>query len=72
MMTPTARSRCGFVDAAIYSSAKGIADIAETQTYSRKAGRLIAANENRSRKRSRKDREQTNIPTREYFGLTRE
>jgi hypothetical protein len=37
MMTPTAHSPSRFVGAAIYSSAMGIAGIAETQVYSRKA-----------------------------------
>jgi hypothetical protein len=72
MMTPTARSRCRFVDAAIYSRAMGIADIAEMQIYSRTADsslrRMKIAAENGHAKIASKQ-----IFRRvEYFGLTRE
>jgi hypothetical protein len=72
MMTPTAHSQCGFVDAAIYSSATGIADIAKTQIYSRKADpslrRMKIAVENDHAKVASKQIFRRG----EYFGLTRE
>jgi len=71
-MTPAAHSRCGFVDGAIYSSAMGIAGIAETQIYSRTAKaslrRMKIAVENWRAKITSKQRFRRG----EYFGLTRE